>query len=406
MLGGVGCGRHDATESDVPYEALRAAASAALTTQGCTTLPVSTVRAIGDDGNVPGNTLDDRLDTRWSSLGKGSWLDYDLGAEHDLSGSAIAWHNGHQRTNDFTLSVSSDGQSYTQVYSGRSSGTTMAAETYTFTSRPARYLRITVNGNSINDWASIAEARVCARSAPGGGGGGSSVVWRGDFETGDRSQWTREQMVSANRLQVVTSPVREGRHALKATVQQGDDPINSSGNRNELVYMSREPVGSEYYYRWSTMFAPDFPSAKTWQLVTQWHHEGNTGSPPVEFYIYGEELRLRIGGASGPTVWKTPLVRGEWQDFIFHVKWSPKADVGFVELWHNGQLVLPRRHIATQYSGMLNYLKVGLYRNSTLSPVGVVYHDGWVQARNLEDVLPTTARLDPVALREREQARP
>jgi hypothetical protein len=35
----------------------------------------------------------------------------------------------------------------------------------------------------------------------------AGVVWRGDFETGDRSQYSGAQMVSADRLQVVTSPL-------------------------------------------------------------------------------------------------------------------------------------------------------------------------------------------------------
>ncbi len=54
----------------------------------------------------------------------------------------------------------------------------------------------------------------------------------------------------------------------------------------------------------------------------------------------------------------------------------------------NGQLVMPKRYIATQFSGQLNYLKVGLYRNDTVAPTGVVYHDGWVMARSLSDVMP------------------
>ncbi len=214
----------------------------------------------------------------------------------------------------------------------------------------------------------------------------AGVVWRGDFETGDRSQYTREQMVSADRLRVVTSPVAEGTYALRATVRQGDDPIGSSGNRNELVYMSKEPVGSEYYYRWKVMFAPDYPSARTWQVFTQWHHDGCCGSPPVEFFVYGEEIRLTL--TSSVTPWKTALVRGVWNEFIFHVKWSADPSVGFVELWHNGERVLPRRNLATMYSGMKNYLKLGLYRSDTIVPEGVVYHDGFIQATHLEDVLP------------------
>jgi Polysaccharide lyase len=216
---------------------------------------------------------------------------------------------------------------------------------------------------------------------------GAGVVWRGDFESGDRSQYSAAHMVSADRLQVVTSPVAEGRYALKATVRQGDDPINASGNRAELVYLTYEPVGSEYYYRWKVMFAADYPSVRTWQLFTQWHHDGCCGSPPVEFYVNGETVYLRVGGSGGTVVWSSPLVRAQWQDFVFHVKWSSDARVGFIELYHNGQLVVPKRYLATMFSGTTNYLKVGLYRNSTISPVGVVYHDGWIQGRSLQDVL-------------------
>jgi len=356
-----------------------------LTVQNCTTLTPVSVKASGDDGagSVAQNSLDDRLDTRWSALGKGAWIDYDLGTPSTVKGAALAWHQGDLRTNTFSLSTSTDGTNYTTVHSGQSTGKTTAAETYTFTARTARYLRVTVQGNSLNDWASIAEARACA--------GESSVVWRADYETGDRSQWDREQMVSADRLQVVTTAAslapRQGKYALKATVRQGDDPINASGNRNELVKMTNEPSGSEYYYRWSTMFDTSFPSVKTWQLFTQWHHSGDSGSPPVEFYVYGEEVRLNIGGDPGVIVWKTPLVRGKWHDFIFHVKWSANASVGFVELYYNGTLVLPKRSIATQFSGMVNYLKLGLYRSDTVTQTGIVYHDNWVMARNLEDVL-------------------
>jgi hypothetical protein len=214
----------------------------------------------------------------------------------------------------------------------------------------------------------------------------AGVVWRGDFETGDRSQYTGAQMVSPDRLQVVTSPVAEGRYALKATVRQGDDPINSSGNRNELVYQGNEAVGSEYYYRWKVMFPADYPSVRTWQVFTQWHHTGCCGSPPVEFFVYGEEIRLTL--TSSVTPWTTKLVRGVWHEFIFHVRWSADPKVGFVELWHNRQQVLPKRYLATMYAGMKNYLKLGLYRSDTVSQVGVVYHDGFIQATRLEDVLP------------------
>lgn len=388
VLGAIGCGAQDLSASADGSETLEAAASE-LTASNCTQLAATSVLASGNDGNLPTNTMDDRLDTRWSSLGKGQWIDYDLGASKSVSGATIAWHSGNTRTNTFAISVSPDGITYTPVYSGTSTGTTTAAETYTFPAVTTRRVRITFNGNSLNDWASIAEARACAGSTtttppPTGSG----IVWRGDFETGDRTQWSSTQMVSADRLAIVSSPLREGKYAIKATVKQGDDPINSSGNRNELVRMTLEPAGSEYFYKFNTMFAPDYPIVNAWQLFAQWHHEGSGGSPPVEFTVYGEEMRLNIGGSPGTIVWRSKLVRGAWQDFVFHVKWSSDPKVGFVELYHNGQLVLPKRYIATQFSGQRNYLKVGLYRNDTIAPTGVVYHDGWVMTRNASDVLP------------------
>ncbi|RKG63922.1 carbohydrate-binding protein [Corallococcus sp. CA054B] len=214
----------------------------------------------------------------------------------------------------------------------------------------------------------------------------AEIVWRGDFETGNRSQYSKEQMVSSDRLQVVTSPVSEGKYALKATVKQGDDPINSSGNRNELVYLSNEKVGSEYWYRWKVMFANDFPSVDAWQLFTQWHHDGCCGSPPIEFFVKGELIRLTLNDSG--TVWSTALKRGAWQEFIFHVKWSPDSSVGYVELWHNGVQVLKKTYAKTMFSGQNNYLKLGLYRADTIKPVGVVYHDGMIQATKREDVFP------------------
>jgi uncharacterized protein (TIGR03382 family) len=216
----------------------------------------------------------------------------------------------------------------------------------------------------------------------------ASVVWKGDFETGNLSQWTREQSVASDRLQVETDTVREGTYALKATVHQGDDPINASGNRNEVVYMTDEAPGSEYFYKWSTLFPNDYPSMDTWQLFAQWHQEGCCGSPPLEFYVVGEEMFMRVGGVNGRVLWRGPLMRGHWNDFVLHAKWSSDPSVGFVELYKDGELVVPKTMAATQFSGDRNYLKLGLYRNDTISPVGVVYHDDFEMGTSLEDVMP------------------
>lgn len=224
----------------------------------------------------------------------------------------------------------------------------------------------------------------------------AEIVWKSGFETGDRSEWSSTQMVDVSRLLVVKDVAREGKRSLKATVVSGDNPIKASGNRNELVKMTREEPGSEYWYRWSVRFGSAFPSEKTWQLFTQWHHEGNNGSPPVEFYVYGEEVRLNIGGNPGRIVWRTALKRGVWYDFVLRARWSPDPKVGLVELYLGGKQVLKPLSIATQFPGMRNYLKAGLYRNDTITTTAHLHLDDFVIATTQADVMPLPTPPPPV----------
>jgi hypothetical protein len=128
---------------------------------------IAGVQAIGDDGNVPANVLDNNLTTRWSHEGKGSWIVADLGAPQTVCGVAIAWHKGNERVNHFVVQGSLDGTTFVELYRGDSSGSSLALEQYVAAQRTsARFLRVVVNGNTRNDWASITEL---AASVVGGG---------------------------------------------------------------------------------------------------------------------------------------------------------------------------------------------------------------------------------------------
>ena len=209
----------------------------------------------------------------------------------------------------------------------------------------------------------------------------STVLWRGDYETGDLSQWDRVDGLTSM-LTVVNSPVHQGSYALRVELHQGQ--ISSSGTRNELELANHPFVeGDEYWYAWSTMFPTTYPSNNTWQVFTQWHHSGCCGSPPLEFDVIGENIELNHNGDQ--LVWSTPLVRGVWHDFVIHVKWSVN---GWVELWYDGQKVLNQTSVPTIYAGEYNYLKQGLYWNATISSVGVLYHDRTIIGTTMADVAP------------------
>jgi hypothetical protein len=51
-------------------------------------------------------------------------------------------------------------RTFTNVFTGKSSGTKLSLENYDFPDVTSRYLRITVNGNTQNNWASITEITV------------------------------------------------------------------------------------------------------------------------------------------------------------------------------------------------------------------------------------------------------
>jgi hypothetical protein len=123
----------------------------------------SGVSASAHDGNAPGNTVDNSLATRWSASGDGQWIRYDLGGERTLGYLKIAVYKGDSRRNRFELQVSSDGMTWSTVWSGESSGTTTAQETYDFADVSARYVRYLGHGNSGDAWNSLTEVDIHAR---------------------------------------------------------------------------------------------------------------------------------------------------------------------------------------------------------------------------------------------------
>jgi F5/8 type C domain len=125
-------------------------------------LPVLAVSASDfQDPNIPANTLDMDLNTRWSAQGAGQWIEFDLGeGAPTLNRVSIAWYQGVGRSTTFDIEVSTDGVTYTRVYGGYSSGTTVELQPHAFAAVSARYVRIVGFGNSFNDWNSITEVEL------------------------------------------------------------------------------------------------------------------------------------------------------------------------------------------------------------------------------------------------------
>src|SRR2546422_291876 len=141
-----------------------------ITSADLTPLPVASVLASGDDGNIPQNTLDNDLATRWSASGDGQWIRYDLGAVMAVGLVTIAWYRGTEWASAFDIEVSLDSLTWTRAFTGRSSGQTLQPERYDFPAVPGRYVRIVGHGQwsgttQLSLWNSITETAIYGSAA-------------------------------------------------------------------------------------------------------------------------------------------------------------------------------------------------------------------------------------------------
>jgi hypothetical protein len=149
-------------------------------------LPISSFSAIGDDGDdaIPQNAFDNNPDTRWSHDSMGSWIILDLGTVKDICSVDIAWYRGDERSYDFVISLSDDGNNFKDSFKGTSRGDTLSPERYKIIDSAstvagaetapmavsARYVKITINGNNDTDteenqWGAITEVDINGRQS-------------------------------------------------------------------------------------------------------------------------------------------------------------------------------------------------------------------------------------------------
>ena len=123
-----------------------------------------TASSFDNEGGVhpPEDSIDNDFGTRWSAEGDGEWIRYDLGESVTVSFVDIAWYKGDQRVSFFDIEVSDNGSTWTQVFTGQSSGTTTSLERHDFADIAATFVRIVGHGNSTpgNDWNSILEVDI------------------------------------------------------------------------------------------------------------------------------------------------------------------------------------------------------------------------------------------------------
>jgi Polysaccharide lyase len=232
------------------------------------------------------------------------------------------------------------------------------------------------------------------------------LLWTGDFETGDLSQFedTPQNIVGGAQPKVVQDPVRQGNNAVELSIAGTSDSSDGicCGSRDEIQPKFRNVVpGDDLWFGFSSYLAPGFPTEAYWQVITQFKQNFD-GSPPLELNVEDGQYKLEGGQGhpDGSKVFVKPLAdatTGVWADWVLHVKFSADPAEGYVEVWKDGQQVLDRfaPEGGTLYPGPdgndASYVKTGYYRDADIDQPGTIYFDNWRIGTSREAV---TAGLD------------
>lgn len=137
-------------------------------------------------------------------------------------------------------------------------------------------------------------------------------------------------------------------------------------------------AGATYYYRLDVMLASGFPiNTTTWQLFSQWKNDGS-GSPPVQLAVGNGNFYMQGHDASGNVTWNKTLQAaktGTYYSFVIGIRFGTSTSTGAVTAWIDGTQVLPSTTLQTAYSGVQQYWKMGLYRDSAITTGSTIVFD-------------------------------
>lgn len=264
-------------------------------------------------------------------------------------------------------------------------GATITARAWTIQSGPAG-VGSTVGTAAALSWTpTTAGTYVLRYSATNSAGTGTDdvtvtvvgpLIWSGLFESnnlgdefytdnpGDRD--------TPNEVVIVTDRVRGGTRSARVTVN--GPGVNNGNQRAEIVPLTATfTEGQERWFGFSVWLDAAFPiNPASWQLISQWHQQSGTGSPPVELNVDNGEFALTGENAAGTAMGRQVIAaatRGQWHDFQIRILFSATPSTAQIEVWLNGAQALATfsSPIGTIYSGPseYDYWKSGIYRNPT-----------------------------------------
>lgn len=215
------------------------------------------------------------------------------------------------------------------------------------------------------------------------------------FRSTPESCGFREQSKRAGRVSLLQVA---GMPGVRLQTRPGDSNVQGSGDaeRTDLALSQRASdchQGREHWWAHSILFPDDYvaPPESTettwnWGVVADFHNSA-PGASQANFQVMampataispdrptGLSFQIAWGNQARPSTYSAPIgavVKNEWYDFVYHVRWSSQGD-GFFDAWVNGKKRMAYRG-PTLYPNQGCYFKLANYHSAFGTPTSVIH---------------------------------
>lgn len=216
----------------------------------------------------------------------------------------------------------------------------------------------------------------------------ADVVWVGNFETGDLSQWTF--VANGGYVELQSGLVGEGE--LAARVELHNDAVWPNGlKRVELQHLPdayRTTEGATTWFAWS-FYLPEALPEEYDQAIGYWE-SNNSYQQVMAFNVQGDDIVFATRRPSNVVQWQADdvVTPGVWHRIAMRVAWS--TGQGSVSVWFDGQQVVDEAAAQTLADGNPCFVQIGLLRDAIeFADVPVIVLDDAIEGDSLEDVRPS-----------------
>ena len=208
------------------------------------------------------------------------------------------------------------------------------------------------------------------------------LIWNGDLDTGDESQYDTYIRNAPDRWRVTTADgavtPRQGTHMARVECRQGEAASWGASLSATLALRNGLPYGfdkanKDGYLAWSAYIPSDYPWSDPGKHsdFMEWHGVGGMDQAPVHWGIIAQtgrfyiDLHRDVAGYNPvfqPQFEKLsdPGMANTWHDYVVRVLWSQGPD-GRFQFWRDGDLKHDYTGPTAPKSGEGLKLQMGIY---------------------------------------------